>query len=146
MTTDPTMDLIERCEAYLEGALGPDGAAAFERDLVRPDVAEVFREALLLRELIRASTADEPPEGLEERIAAQLGLDPETVKEKLRTARFLRTRAALRDMGWIMRGPAMVMAPVQASGVNVTMPRIKRSAQGVPMWRRALRLVRRKKK
>lgn len=128
----PTAAIIERCEAYLEGSLGTDEAAAFERDLARPEVTAVFRETLLLRELIRASTADEPPEGLEDRIAARLGLEPEIVKEKLRTARFMKTRASLRDMGWILRGPAMVMAPVQASGV--------------PLWRRALRLVRRKKK
>ncbi len=146
MTTDPTMELIERCEAYLEGILAPDAASAFERDLARPEVGEVFRETLLLRELIRASTADEPPEGLEERIAARLGLDPETVKEKLRTARFLRTRAAMRGMSWIMRGPGMVMAPVQASGVNVGASRIKRPAGSKPLWRKALRLLRRKKK
>jgi len=132
-----TTDLIDRCEAYLEGALSPDEANRFERDLALPEVAEVFREALLFRELIRASTADEPPEGLDERIAARLGLDPEVVKEKLRTARFIRTRAALRDMAWTVRGPAMVMAPMQAAGLGLR--------TDVPLWRRALRLVRRKK-
>ena len=146
MTTDPTMELIERCEAYLDGLLAPDATSSFERDLARPEVVEVFRETLLLRELMRASTADEPPEGLEDRIAAKLGLDPETVKEKLRTARFLRTRAAMRDMSWIMRGPAMVMAPVQASGVNVSLSRREKAEPGKPLWRRALKLVRRKKK
>jgi len=95
----------------------------------------VFREALLLRELIRASTADEPPEGLEERLAAGLGLDPETVREKLATARFVRTRVAVRDMSWLLRGPAMVMAPAQAAGVG----------GGIALWRRALRLVRRRR-
>lgn len=132
-----TTELIDRCEAYLEGALGPDDAARFERDLAEPEVAEVFREALLLRELIRASTADEPPEGLEERIAARLGLDPEVVKEKIRKARFIRTRAVLRDMAWAVRGPAMVMAPMHAAGLGLQ--------TRVPLWRRALRLVRRKK-
>lgn len=145
MNAEHDMDLIDRCEAYLEGVLGPDATAAFERSLVRPEVAETFREALLLRELIRASTADEPPEGLEERIAARLGLDSEVVKEKLRTARFVRTRTALRDMSWMVRGPGLVMAPVQASGVNISVPRGKPSAPGAPLWRRALRFAWRKR-
>ncbi len=146
MTNEHDMEVIERCEAYLEGVLDSDVAAAFERSLVRPEVATVFREALLLRELIRASTADDAPAGLEARIAARLGLDVETVKEKLRTARFVRTRTALRDMSWVVRGPGLVMAPVQVSGVNLRLPHRTRETPRIPLWRRALHLAWRKRK
>ncbi len=170
MTTEHDMELIDRCEAYLEGVLSPEATSAFERDLARPEVAEVFREALLLRELIRASTADQVPEGLEERIAESLGLDPETVKEKLRTARFVRTRTALRDMSWMVRGPAMAMAGVQvgakpgdtarqvrdglstvrfaAAPVEMVRPRgeSEPKKKGPPLWQRALKLAWRRRK
>jgi hypothetical protein len=107
----------QRADAYLEGALSPEEALAFERDLAeRPEVAEALAAALALSQLLEAMPPVHPPPGLEERIAAALPLGrpaPDAPPSSLPTV-----RAALGGVSWFLRGPA---AAVQG-GMDGTRP------------------------
>jgi anti-sigma factor RsiW len=101
--------LEERIDAYLEGALPPDEAGRFEQELLDPEVAGLFAEALMLREMLASAPPDQPPEELIELIEATL--EVERVEEAEPAPRFGRTRAALSGMSWVYRGPAMAVVP-----------------------------------
>jgi anti-sigma factor RsiW len=93
--------LDDRVEAYLDGTLSPEDAAAFERELATPGNAEAFRRSLAIRTLLAAAPVPQAPDGLEERVIASLGLGrrPGTA----RTA----AGAALQGLRWTIRGPAL---------------------------------------
>ena len=99
--------LEERIDAYLEGALSPEEADRFERELLDPEVAGLFAEALMLREMLASMPPDQPPEELIEQIEATL--EVERAEEAARAPRFGRTRAALEGFSWMYRGPAMAV-------------------------------------
>jgi hypothetical protein len=114
--TDERVGEEERAEAYLEGALSPDDAAAFERDLAnRPEVADALGAAILLRDLLGRMPPLDPPPGLEERIVAALpiGRGPRPAARDAgrgdRPSTVPAFRAALRGAGWLFRPTAAVM-------------------------------------
>ena len=74
------MDAYERIERYLDGLLDEEKTRHFEQDLLKEDVAALFREVLLMRELLGELPPIEPPEGLVQRIEAALSVAPTSRK------------------------------------------------------------------
>ena len=115
--TDGSVGQDERAEAYLEGELSRDEAAAFERDLAgRPEVAEALGAAIALRDLLGQLPPLLPPPGLEQRIAAALPLGrrgerPAAGREGRgeRSAAVPTARAVLGGASWLLRPAATVM-------------------------------------
>jgi hypothetical protein len=70
------MDAYDRIESYLDGLLDEAETHRFEQDLLKEDVAALFREVLLMRELLGELPPAEPPEGLVNRIEAALAVAP----------------------------------------------------------------------
>lgn len=70
------MDVYDRIESYLDGLLNDAETHRFEQDLLKEDVAALFREVLLMRELLGELPPAEPPEGLVDRIEAALAVAP----------------------------------------------------------------------
>jgi anti-sigma factor RsiW len=68
------MDRCERIERYLDGLLDEEDTRRFEQDLLDEKIAALFREVLLMRELLKELPPAEPPEGLVERIEAEMAL------------------------------------------------------------------------
>jgi len=101
--------LEERIDAYLEGALSPEEAERFEQELLDPQVAGLFAEALMLREMLAGMPPDQPPGELIELI--EESLDVQRAEDAAQVPRFGRTRAVLSAMSWMYRGPAMAVAP-----------------------------------
>ncbi len=115
--TDELIGEDERAEAYLEGELSRDEAAAFERDLAsRPEVAEALGAAVVLRDLLARLPPVRPPPGLEQRIVGALRLGrrgerpaPRRGKRSERPPAVPSVRAALNGASWLVRPPATVM-------------------------------------
>jgi hypothetical protein len=103
--------LMERCEAYLEGALSGAEARRFERELTLEENAAVFRQVLLMRQLLAELPPDAAPEDLVARIEAELigAVADDTAKEK-RERRMSRLSVALWGTSWALRGPAMALS------------------------------------
>ena len=106
----------ERAEAYLEGELPADEAAAFERELAsRPEVAEALAAALVLRDLLAQLPPVAPPAGLEDRIAAalRLGGDAEQTvglgDAGAPASTTGKVGAALKGASWLFRPTATAM-------------------------------------
>ena len=74
------MDAYDRIESYLDGLFDEAETRRFERDLLKEDVAVLFREVLLMRELLGELPPAEPPEGLVNRIEAALAVAPDRQK------------------------------------------------------------------
>lgn len=74
------MDGYDRIENYLDGLLDEAGTHRFEQDLLKEDVAALFREVLLMRELLGELPPAEPPEGLVNRIEVALAVAPDRQK------------------------------------------------------------------
>jgi hypothetical protein len=70
------IDLYDRIERYLDGLLDEAQTHRFEQDLLMEDMAALFREVLLMRELLGELPPAEPPEGLVNRIEAALAVAP----------------------------------------------------------------------
>jgi anti-sigma factor RsiW len=142
--------LEERIDAYLEGALSPEEAYRFEQELLDPEVAGLFSEALMLREMLASMPPDQPPEELIELIEATL--EVERAEEAEPVPRFGRTRAALSGFSWMYRGPAMAVGPggrETISGLGTiryalgplnrpSKPKAEKPPKK-PLWRRLLR-------
>ena len=141
--------LEERIDAYLEGALSPEEAERFEQELLDPEVAGLFAEALMLREMLASAPPDQPPEELIELIEASL--EVERAEEAEPVPRFGRTRAVLSSMSWMYRGPAMAVAPggreaISGMGtIRYALGPLNRTAKPKPekppkkpLWRRIL--------
>ncbi len=103
-------DLEIRIEGYLDGVLSPQETLEFEKDLFDPDVAFEFRQALLLRELLRqAPLLDDVPEGLVEKIVDTLTLGGKNKKTISPPNRFQAVGVAIKGSAWIFKGPALAM-------------------------------------
>jgi anti-sigma factor RsiW len=111
-----SQELEERIDAYLEGALSPEEAERFEQELLDPEVAGLFAEALMLREMLASAPPDGPPEDLIGLIEATL--EVERAEEAETAPRFGRTRAVLSGMSWMYRGPAMAVAPGSREAIS----------------------------
>lgn len=74
------MDVYDRIENYLDGLLDEEKSRCFEEDLLKKDVAALFREVLLMREVLRELPPAEPPEGLGQRTEAALSVVPASRK------------------------------------------------------------------
>ena len=155
------------------GSSAPAETARFERALLTPEVAEAFREALVLRELLASMPPDAPPEALIDRLEEALELDVvgERKRKRRDRRRFPRIAAALDGASWAVRGPALAFAPAgdavsstrdamsvsqtamrgAFAPVNNLVPnagaRLRPKGEDRPLkpswWRRALRLGRR---
>ena len=62
-------NISELVEAYLEGRLSAEETDRIERDLLQPEVASAFREALVFRDLLHHLPPDAPPSGLSDPVA-----------------------------------------------------------------------------
>lgn len=115
--TDVRIGVDERAEAYLEGELSRDEAAAFERDLAgRQEVADALGAAIVLRDLLARLPPPQPPSGLERRIVDALRLgrrDEQPTADRAgridRPSAATSLRAALRGASWLFRPPAAVL-------------------------------------
>jgi|GEM_PF-5508700 len=100
-------------ERYISGVLSPADTLAFEHALADPQRGEVFREILLIRELLRMAPPHGVPDGLNERIAlaveAEMGGAP-FAREDAGSAIARQIRIAREGASWIFRGPAMALA------------------------------------
>jgi len=76
--------LEERLDAYLDGLLSPSETRETERMLVRPEVAEVLAEAIAFREVLATAPPLEAPDGLDDRIIKELGLEPQVSPRRQR--------------------------------------------------------------
>lgn len=70
------VDVYDRIESYLDGLLDEEETHRFEQDLLKEEIAAIFREVLLMRELLGELPPAEPPEGLVNRIEAALAVAP----------------------------------------------------------------------
>lgn len=172
MDDTATQQLEQRCHDYLEGRLSGEETSRFERELSRPENLEVFRETLALRELLQSMGPQDAPQGLVERIQADLGVAagqaahriPAKSRSREPNATVATVQASLLGLGWMFRGPAMAANAAVGSpgGARETLsglgtiryslgplsrqtfrraPADKRPRK--PLWRRALKLVRR---
>lgn len=129
----------ERVDRYLEGSLDPEETVQFERDLLKPEVAQAFRKELMLRELLATTPDAEPPPhlaaeiedalqvaALEEEFAEPTKAEPTDAEPK--KGRFSRIRDILSGLSWSYRGPAMA---VQAAGVGSYSSSSQRAATGL---------------
>ena len=153
--------LMERCEAYLEGALSGAEARRFERELTLEENAAVFRQVLLMRQLLAELPPDQAPEELVRQLEEALEVDPGAQR---RRTRLLRVRAALDGLSWAVKGPAQAFgtgsqaaaaAAPTAAGLSTMRYALGPLAQQreapatpkKPLWRRVLaRSLRRRKK
>jgi anti-sigma factor RsiW len=115
--SDLREQMAVRAEAYLDGELPPDEAAAFERELAASaEVAEALGAALLLRDLLGRMPPLEPPPGLEERILGALELEgrararPSGEAGEEGAGAGSGVWAALRGTSWLLRPSASVLA------------------------------------
>ncbi len=99
-------------ESYLDGQLGPEETALFERRLLEPAVAKAFGEALMLRALLADMPPDQAPEELMASLEAALVAD---VRLARKAARMPRLRAALTGMSWMVGGPAQAVQAASAA-------------------------------
>jgi hypothetical protein len=99
-------------ESYLDGLLSPQDTARFERRLLEPAVADAFREALLIRQLLADMPPDQPPAELVASLEAALVAHPDLVRKAMRLPRL---RAALSGMSWMVRGPALALPAAAAA-------------------------------
>ena len=149
------VDLEQSVEDYLDGLLSAKSANWLEHNLIRPEVAAVFTEALILRELLRAAGPEDLLEGLVERIEdAVLSQLP---RERRRSLLSGGTRSILSGLSWAVRGPAMAV-PSGSGGTRETLsglgtvrytlgplanlPATQKAApkeKKRPLWRRVLR-------
>ena len=146
-------EALERIEAYLAGRLGLAGTARLESELLeRGEVARLFSEELMMRELLGSMPPDHAPDGLTDRIEAALPLGvapPMSAAQAVEEAR--RGNAVLEKLGlalggaaWSLRGPAMALSPISG---NLERRRAEAPPKK-PLWRRAAGIMwrRRKKK
>lgn len=112
--TDEPIGEDERAEAYLEGELSPEEAAAFERDLAsRPEAAAALGAAVVLRDLLGRLPPVRTPPGLEQRIVDSLRLGRRGERPAARRGKrserppaLPTVRAALSGASWLVRLPA----------------------------------------
>ncbi len=109
----------ERIERYLDGALSRKEAIAFEKDLLEPAVAQAFREALLIRELLQNAPPHAAPEGLAERIAQDLNVEARQEERISGSERFRTVRLIAKGASWIYEGPAMAAAGLPGTYWNM---------------------------
>lgn len=110
--------LDERIERYLNGALSPDEAIAFERGLADPVVARGFREALLIRELMK-SPVGQVPEGLSLRIEEALGLTSGASAALVRQEKEAgMVRTIWESSTWWISAPLQAMPSTGSSGAG----------------------------
>ncbi|MBL8784982.1 MAG: hypothetical protein JNJ59_08795 [Deltaproteobacteria bacterium] len=134
--------LEEQVEDYLDGIMTPREVRAFEASLVAPEVARALHEAVALRSLLEDLPPSDVPDGLIERIEAELGV----AEAGPTRARLPRLRAALSGAAWAFRGPAQIQSGADdsmraASLVSAPFTRLMaRDEPRPPLWRRLLRL------
>ena len=111
-------ELETKIEKYLDGTLSSGETLEFEKELLKPEVTQAFREAIMLRELLQSAPPDEAPEGLAERIAEALQVQVKQEKRSLQQegTRFPIVRAVLGGASWIFRGPSLAVESM-AGGV-----------------------------
>ena len=154
MTRRDDERFAERCEAYLDGALNGEETRRFERELTLEENAEVFRQVLVMRQLLADLPPDSAPADLVSRIEAELlrGV-VEAAAEEEREQRGSGLRTVLWGTSWALRGPAMAVSAGSAGGGGQQVlsgldtvryaagPLALRSAapKKRPLWRRLLR-------
>ena len=112
------MNLELRIEGYLDGSLSPDETCLVEEDLARPEVAQAFREALLIRTLFRSPIT--VPEGLVDRMVETMGVAVKEAAFEKRESKTGSFRSVLDSMGWAVRGPAMMFRSDQSSQSGIS--------------------------
>ncbi|MBI4952148.1 MAG: hypothetical protein HY908_08945 [Myxococcales bacterium] len=113
----------EACEAYLERRLPAPATRAFERALLEPALAQRFREALLVRELL-GSVGPDAPAGLADRLESlvcdELAREGRGAGASGRGSLLGGWRAALGGLSWTLRGPSLAFTsqPAAPSGAG----------------------------
>jgi len=121
-----TSKLEEHIEDYLNGRLSDEETVAFEKDLTKKEVANAFREVLIMRELLSSLPSDEPPAGLADRIEASLGLETVPKAGKPQSERISQFGHAVNGFKWGLRWPGYVLGAIANETVN-----LKRSLNGL---------------
>jgi len=133
-------DVKARIARYIDGVATAKERAALERALIDDEVARLFAEEMLLRDLLRRAPPDVTPAEViarsEAAVLGELMVDDEEVPGWF--------TQALDAVGWSIRGSAM---PFRAAGLEPArmgwstlrhgMP-VSREAPRKPWWRRAL--------
>jgi len=134
-----TEERRDRIAAYLDGTLPTRERSALERALVTDEeVAQLFGEELLLRDLLRHAPPEVPPaEVLARWEAALMGaLDAEDDETPGWVTQ------ALGGLGWTVRGPALSMSTAGAGpslqGLSTLRYGLPSREPRPPMWRRLL--------
>lgn len=131
MSRQKQLELQQRIEAYLDGALDPEQTAAFEHELVKPRVARALEQALARRGDILSRDSGDGPPAPSETALIERGDDTAAVKASGPRVKASRPRvkaaaakatsparrqqspsalqAALYGTSWIVRGPAMAL-------------------------------------
>ncbi len=113
---DSSAEALEtRVERYLSGDLDAGETAAFEAELVQPELGRAFREILMIRELLRSAPPHDVPSGLNERIAEAIDVEiaSSSGRESAGESAFALGARLTRDgFSWIYRGPAMALAGI----------------------------------
>ncbi len=122
---------------YLDGAASAAERDALERALVDAEVARLFAEELLLRDLLRHAPPEVPPEEVVARWEAAVLGELDAAAED---APGWITRA-LAGFDWSLRGPAMTFSAAGALGASALRfgPQRRRSLEAPKKswWRRA---------
>jgi hypothetical protein len=115
-----TQTLYERAEDYLNGRLSDEETRRFEEDLLRKkEVAAVFRESLIMRELLTGLPPDEPPPGLIERIEDSLGLDSRPSAGEREPKRSSRLGQVFNGFRWGLRWPGYAWTGISESAMTM---------------------------
>lgn len=109
----------EVIEDYLDGLLSGPAAVRLERDLLKPDVAAAFNEALLLRELLNNLPPDEPPPGLSRRIEAAMRLQANRSGFLSKPKQKTTLGRILDGLGWGVRWPGYTLAAVSPGSAAI---------------------------
>jgi hypothetical protein len=119
-------DLDERIEDYLSGQLSDEETRLFESDLLKKEVATVFRETLMLRILLSNLPPDEPSPGLIDRLEASLNVASPDPVRKDKAKGISPFREAFGGLRWGLRWPGYVL-----NGMTSGPSRLKSSFAGM---------------
>ena len=123
-----TRTLDERIEDYLNGQLSDEETRQFEKDLLKKEEANAFREALIMRELLSGLPPDEPPPGLVERIEASLDLSSKSQVRKATPKEPSSLGQMINGFRWGLRWPGYALAGISGGSIP-----LKNSLSGMGM-------------
>ncbi|MFN3196940.1 MAG: hypothetical protein ACE366_00795 [Bradymonadia bacterium] len=140
MKTQAEIDLARRLDDYLDGRLSHEETRITERLLIEPEIADALAEAIALRELL-SHVAEQlsPPEGLDDRIIAALGVEEEAeVLDLTEAPAGGWVRGLFATAGMMVQGSRSGVSNMGYALASFSFWPSKEKPPRRPLWRRAL--------